>query len=64
MSLNEEVAEELHKQVIKNFKTERVYARILKNIWQADLAETGSLFSKNDRCLQICNRCLQKSGVG
>ena len=38
MSVNEQLAEELHKPVIKKFKD---------NILTADLAETKSLFSKN-----------------
>ena len=40
MSVNEQLAEELHKPVIKNFKRGKVYARFKGNIWTADLAET------------------------
>ena len=47
ISVNEELAEELHKQVIKNFKKRKVYARFKDNIWAADLAEMESLSSKN-----------------
>ena len=36
-SVNEELAEELHKPVIKKFKRRRVYARFKDNIWAADL---------------------------
>ena len=46
-SLNEELAEELHKLVIEKFKRNRVYARFKGNIWAADLAEMGSLSSMN-----------------
>ena len=47
ISVNEELAEELHKQVIKNFKKRKVYPRFKGNIWAADLAEMESLSSKN-----------------
>ena len=40
VSVNEQLAEELHKPVIKNFKRGKVYARFKGNIWTADLAET------------------------
>ena len=46
-SVNEELAEELHKSVIKKFKRRKVYVRFKYNIWAADLAEMGSLSSKN-----------------
>ena len=45
-SVNEQLAKELHKPVIKKFKGRRVYARLQGNIWAADLAEIESL-SKN-----------------
>ena len=47
ISVNEQLTEELHKTVIKKFKRTNVYARFKDNIWAADLAEMGSLFSKN-----------------
>ena len=47
VSLNEQLAEELHKPVNKKFKRRKVYARFKDNIWAADLAEMGSLSSKN-----------------
>ena len=47
ISVHEELAEELHKPVIKNFKKRKVYARFKDNIWAADLAEMESLSSKN-----------------
>ena len=46
-SINEQLAEELHKPVIKKFKRRKVYARFKDNTWAADLAEMESLFSKN-----------------
>ena len=47
VSVNEQLAEELYKPVIKKFKRRKVYARFKDNIWAADLAEMGSLSSKN-----------------
>ena len=47
MSVNEKLAEELHKPVIKKFKKRIVYARFTVNTLTADLAEIGSLSSKN-----------------
>ena len=46
-SANEEPAQKLHKPVIEKFKRRKVYARFKDNIWAADLAVMGSLFSKN-----------------
>ena len=45
--VNEELAEELHKPIIKIFKKRKVYPRFKDNIWAADLAEMGSSSSKN-----------------
>ena len=47
VSVNEQLPEELHKPVIKKFKRRKVYARFKDNRWAADLAEMGSLSSKN-----------------
>ena len=47
VSVNEQLAEELQKAIIKKFKRRKVYVRFKYNIWAADLAETGSLSSKN-----------------
>ena len=47
VSVNEQLAEELHKPIIKKFERRKVYARFKGNTWAADLAEMGSLFSKN-----------------
>ena len=46
-SVNEQLAEELHKPVIKKFKRRKVYAKFKDNVWGADLAEMGLLCSKN-----------------
>ena len=47
ISLNEQLAEELHKLAIKKFKRRKVYTGFKDNIWAADLAEMESLSSKN-----------------
>ena len=39
ISVNEELAEELDKPVIKKLKRRNVYVRFEDNIWAADLAE-------------------------
>ena len=53
VSLNEKLAEELHKAIIKTFKGRKVYEIFKNNIWAADLVEMVSLSSvnKNIRCL-------------
>ena len=43
VSVNEQLAEELHKLVTKKFKRRKVYARFKDNIWTADLVEIESL---------------------
>ena len=49
MSVNEEVAQKLHKSVTKNLKRKKMCATIKDNIWVENLpvAEMGSLSSKN-----------------
>ena len=47
VSVNEKVAEELHKPVSKKFKGRKVYVRFKDNVWAADLTVIGSLSSKN-----------------
>ena len=44
VSVNEQLAEELHKPVIKKFKRRKVYARFKNNIWAADLAEMLNIY--------------------
>ena len=53
VSINEKLAEELHKQLIKNFTNERVYARLEYSIWAANLAKMRSLFSKNGNVMYL-----------
>ena len=47
IGVSEQLSEELHKTVIKNFKRVKDYARFKDNIWAADLAEMESSPSKN-----------------
>ena len=47
VSVNEQLAKEQHKAVIKKFKRRKVYARFKDNIWAVDLAKMESLPSKN-----------------
>ena len=46
-SVNEQLAEELHKAAVKKFKKRKIYARFKGNIWAADLTEMESFPSKN-----------------
>ena len=46
-SVNEELAQELYKTVIKKFRRRRVYSRFKDNICVANLAKMGPLSSKN-----------------
>ena len=47
VSINEQLAEELHKPVINKSSRRKIYARFQDNIWAVDLSETGSLSSNN-----------------
>ena len=47
-SVNEVLAQELHKLVIKNFKGTNVYERFKNNTWAADLAEMMTLLLRID----------------
>ena len=46
-NVNEMLAQELHKPVVKKFKIRKVSSRFKDSIWATDLAEMGSLSSKN-----------------
>ena len=46
-NVNEVLAQELHKPLIKNFKKRKVYRSLKDNIWAVYLAKIGSLSSKN-----------------
>ena len=47
ISVNEQLAEELHKSVTKTFKRRKVSARFKYSIWAVNLAAMESLSSKN-----------------
>ena len=53
ITVNEGLAKELHRPVIKTFKRIKVYDRFTDNIWAADLTEmeTLSLENKNVKYL-------------
>ena len=50
VSVNEQLAEELHIPVNKKFKRGTAYARFKDNIWVADFAQMESFSSKNKTC--------------
>ena len=49
VSVNEQIAKELHKPVIKKIKRIKVYARFKDIIWTTVSAEIGPLSSKNKK---------------
>ena len=53
INVNEQLAEELHKPVIKKSKRRKVYVRLKGNIWAADSAEMKLLFSQNMHGLNL-----------
>ena len=59
-TVNEVLAQELRKSVIKTFKRRAVYARFKDDIWTVDSVEMRLLFSKNQavKYLFACGRCL------
>ena len=50
ISVNEQVAKEVHKPVTKKIKRGKFYARFKNNIWSADFAEMGKK-NNNVKCL-------------
>ena len=46
-NVNEVLAQELHKPVIKKFKTTKMYEKFKDNIWVTDFAEIALSSSKN-----------------
>ena len=49
VSIDKQLAQELHKSVIKTFKRRKIYARFKENIQTADIAEMESLSSKKKK---------------
>ena len=62
MPQNEQLAEELHKPIIKKFKKRKVYSVFKDNIWGADLADMQliSKFNKGFRFLLCVNDIFSK----
>ena len=52
---NKELAEELHKPIIKKFEKWKVYSSFIDNIWSADLADM-QLISKFNK--EFCFACV------
>ena len=54
---NDQLANELHRQVIISFKGRKVYSSLIDNIWGVDLADMQSLskYNKGIKYL-LCNR--------
>ena len=52
MPQNEQLAEELHKPIIRKSEKRKVYSAFKDNIWSADLADMQliSKFNKGFRC--------------
>ena len=64
MNVNEVLAQELHKSVVKKFK-KKVYARFKGGIWAADLTGMGLLSSFNGGVKYLlCFRCFHKICFG
>ena len=49
---NQELAEELHKPIIRKFEKRKVYSSFIDNIWSADLADM-QLISKFNEGIRI-----------
>ena len=49
LEYNEQLAEELHKQIIRKFKKGTVYSRYRDNIWGSDLADMQLISKFNKR---------------
>ena len=45
ININKQLAEEYYKNVIKKFKTRKIYTRFKDNFWTADLIEMRSLIA-------------------
>ena len=52
LDFNEQLAEKLHRPIIRNFKERTVYSEFKDNIWGADLADM-QLISKFKRGLRF-----------
>ena len=58
-SVNEQLAEELHKLIIKNLKRRKVYARFKDNFLGSGFSGNGINIFKEQKCLifTMCDGC-------
>ena len=56
LDFNEQLAKELHKPIIRNFKKRTIYSGFWDNIWGADLADV-QLISKFNKGYKIFIMC-------
>ena len=58
-SVNEQLAEELHKLIIKNLKRRKVYARFKDNLLGSGFSGNGINIFKEQKCLifTMCDGC-------
>ena len=59
VSVNEKLAQEIHKPVIQKIERRKIYAEFKDNIWAADLVELGSLYSSSG-FIEIVNKSKHK----
>ena len=54
---NYQLANELHKPIIRKFKKRKVYSSFRDNIWGVDLADVQSLskYNKRNQVFIVCN---------
>ena len=52
---NYQLANELHKPIIREFKKRKVYSSFRENIWGVDLADMQSLSRYNKEIFIVCN---------
>ena len=52
---NYQLANELHRQIIRKFKRRKVYLYLIENIWGVDLADMQSLSKYKYQVFTVCN---------
>ena len=59
---NQQLADELHKQIIKKFNRRKVYSSFKDNIWGVDLADMSLISKYNEgiKCLLCVNELLSR----
>ena len=61
---NKELAEELHKPIIRKFKKRKVHSTFIDNIWGADLAGMKLISKFNKELVFMCYWHLQQICMG